>query len=133
MKNRSNPFSAAGLLLAPLMAVPVAAIHFGAWHRNPEAAVAALHAALLILPLSYFLTLFVGLPFLAGMRRLGLLNAASIGAGGLILGLAVGFLIGIVLFPLWDWYARLFYLTLGGSCGLGVALSYLLILKIVRY
>lgn len=127
MKNRSNVFSAAGVLLAPLMAVPVAAIHFGAWHRDPEAAVAALHAALLILPLSYFLTLFVGLPFLAGMRRLGLLNPVSAGAGGMILGLGVGFLIGITLFPLWDWYARFFYLSLGGLCGLAVALTYWLI------
>lgn len=92
-----------------------------------EPAAGALYVSLVILPLSYSLTVLVGLPYLFGIHRIGLLNAASISVGGLILGLVVGFVIGVVLFPLWDWYARFFYLTLGGICGLAVALAYALI------
>lgn len=115
------------MLLAPLAAVPAAALHLGIWHWDMEPATGAMYVSLVILPLSYSLTVLVGLPYLYGMRRLGLLNAASISIGGLILGLVVGFVIGVVLFPLWDWYARFFYLTLGGICGLAVALAYALI------
>ena len=104
-----------------------AALHFALWHRDPAKSLGALHAALLILPLSYFLTLFVGLPYLYGMRRLGILNIVSMTAGGLVLGLSVGFGVGVMLFPLWDWYARFFYVSLGGLCGLMVALAYWLI------
>ncbi len=115
------------MLLAPLAAVPAAALHLGIWHWSPEPAAGALYIALVILPLSYFLTLFAGIPYLYGMRRLGLLNAASINLGALVLGLMVGFIVGVALFPLWDWYARFFYLTLGGICGLAVGLTYSLV------
>lgn len=104
-----------------------AALHFALWHRAPLKALGAIHAALLILPLSYFLALFVGVPYLYAMHRLGILNIGSMALGGLLLGLAVGFGIGVMLFPLWDWYARFFYLTLGGLCGLTIALAYWLI------
>lgn len=110
------------MLLAPLAAVPAAAIHLGLWHWNAEAAVGALYAALVILPLSYSLALLVGLPCLFALHRFGLLNTVSMSAGGLILGLLVGFIIGVVLFPLWDWYARFFYLSMGALCGLSVGL-----------
>lgn len=111
------------MLLAPLAAVPAAAIHLGLWHWNAEAAMGALYAALVILPLSYGLTLLVGLPCLFALHRFGLLNTASMSAGGLILGLVVGFVIGVVLFPLWDWYARFFYLSMGALCGVSVGLA----------
>lgn len=110
------------MLLAPLAAVPAAAVHLSLWHWNTEAAIGALYASLVILPLSYCLTLLVGLPCLYSLHRFGLLNAASMSAGGLILGLIVGFIIGVVLFPLWDWYARFFYLSMGALCGVSVGL-----------
>lgn len=124
---RRDPFNRAGVLLAPLAAVPAAALHFAAWHRELATAAGALHAALVILPLSYSLTLFIGVPYLFGLRRLGVLNVASMAAGGVCLGLGTGYAIGVALFPLWDWYARFFYLSLGGLCGLSVALAYWLV------
>lgn len=124
MTKSGDPFSRAGILLAPMATVPAAALHLGIWHWDMESAAGALYASLIILPLSYSLTVLVGLPYLFGLCRLGMLNAASISAGGMALGLIVGFVIGIALFPLWDWYARFFYLTLGGICGLAVGLAY---------
>jgi hypothetical protein len=123
LATKGNPLSPVGLLLAPLAAVPAAAIHLSLWHWNTEAASGALYAALVILPLSYSLTFLVGLPCLFALHRFGLLNTTSMCAGGLILGLLVGFLIGVTLFPLWDWYARSFYLSMGALCGVSVGLA----------
>ena len=132
LKDRRDPLSGFGLLIAPLAAAPAAAFHFALWHRELSNAYAALYAALLILPLSFFLTLFVGVPYLYGMQRLGILNILSMTVGGLLLGLAVGFGIGVILFPLWDWYARFFYVSLGALCGLAVSLAYWLIWFMTR-
>lgn len=130
MTNRQDPFSPTALLLAPLAVVPAAALHLALWHWDASKAVGALYASFLTVPLSYGLTFFLGVPYLFGMRRLGLLTAGSTIGGALFAGLTLGFLVGVSLFPLWDWYGRLFYLSLGGMCGASVGLAYWAIWKL---
>lgn len=127
MSGRPDPFRGAGLLLAPLATVPAAALHFAAWNWDLSAAWGAVYAALVILPLSYSLALLVGLPYLYWLNRLGLLNFAFAFGGATLVGLLTGLAIGVSLFPTWDVYGRLFYVSLGGVCGMAVGLTYPLI------
>jgi len=127
MSGRPDPFRGAGLIAAPLASLPAAALHFAVWSWDPGAAGAVVQAALIILPLSYSLSLLVGLPYLYWLHRRGLLNFAFAFGGATLLGLFTGLVIGVALFPPWDWYGRVFYITLGGTCGMGVGLAYPLV------
>lgn len=124
MKKQRDPFSPAGALLAPLAVVPAAAVHLVLWFGDPAKAEGALYAALVLLPLSYSIALLFGLPLLYGLRRLEMLTLPIALLGALATGLAVGATVAVALFPPHDWYGRLFYISLGAFCGVGVALAY---------
>lgn len=119
-----DPISSLGLAVAPLFALPAAALYLALWHWDTGAARAALPAALTLLPLSYSLSWLVGIPYLYALDRLGLLGLPSLALGGTVLGFAVGTMVALALFPTWDWYARLFYIGLGPVCGAAVASGY---------
>lgn len=122
-RDQREPISTAGLAVAPLFAVPAAALHLALWHWNAAAAQAALPAALVILPLSYSLSYVVGIPCVHALHRLGILNAPSVGLAGMIAGTVVGAVVALSMFPMWDWYARFFYLSMGALCGVSVGLA----------
>lgn len=121
---RRDPFSPVGAALAPVVAVPAAAAYFAAWHWDTGAAWAAREASLVLLPLSYSFAWLAGIPYVYLLDRLALLGLPSLILGGTVLGLAVGTVVAVVLFPTWDWYARFFYIGLGPVCGAAVGSGY---------
>lgn len=126
---KRHPVSGSGILAAPLATVPAAALHLLGWHGSVDAITGALYMAPVLLPLAYSITLLAGIPYLHALRALGLPTRVGVMAGALVAGVGAGSVVGLVLFPPWDWYARGFYISLGAACGLGTAICYLMLAK----